>query len=582
MKNIANIRYLDCSDSALTIEFGNQIKPEINQYVLALAKCLEDKNPAYMIELIPTYRSLTIIYQPKLISVSALKSEIDALLKDLKCSVTANRRLVEIPVCYDEQFALDLEYLAKEHHLMINEVITLHSERIYLVYMLGFIAGFPYLGGMNKLLSTARKSEPRLKIAAGSVGIAGEQTGIYSLASPAGWQIIGRTPLQLFNPNSDTPFLLKAGDNIKFKPIDLDEYHRIDALQIKETKSEFKPAQASVEIIKTGVQLSIQDNGRRGYAAFGVSESGAIDKFSYQIANALLENDDNVAVLELLYGGAELIFKEDCQIALTGADCGASLNGKTLANWQSHTIKQGDNLKFGFAQSGLRAYIAVGGGVDCPLVLGSRATDVKTGIGGLNGENLKAGDLLAFKAKKRTINSRLPVEYIPKYSEKLEIRVIWGPQADYFPVETKEKFLSSTYTIMPESDRMGYRLKGEVLEPLAGADIISDAIVFGSIQVSNNGQPIVMMADHQTTGGYAKIATVITADLDKLAQARADSKVSFKVITIEEAQKLVIQKQQYLAQINDSLEQVVINNQLIKNYRVIVNDKVYELNVEEI
>ena len=219
-------KYLPAGDSALVVELGNDITPEINQKIRGLVLTLEQKNITGIHEYVPSYRSLMILYDPALILFHELVEELRQLESQLESAVLPEARIVEVPVVYGGAFGPDIAFVAEHHGLSESEVITLHSGRDYLVYMLGFTPGFCYLGGMSEQLETPRLAEPRTKIPAGSVGIAGKQTGMYPIDSPGGWQLIGRTPLRLFEPQREPPVLINAGDYVRFVPIDEDEYER--------------------------------------------------------------------------------------------------------------------------------------------------------------------------------------------------------------------------------------------------------------------------------------------------------------------------------------------------------------------
>ncbi|WP_297966954.1 5-oxoprolinase subunit PxpB [uncultured Anaerovibrio sp.] len=223
-----DVRILTVGDCALSVEFGQEISLEINHKVMALKTVLERKPITGLGELVPTYCSLLIQYDPMVLRYGPLRDKLKDLVTQLDEVEMPPKQVVEIPVAYGGEYGPDLGEVARAHNISEEEVIRLHSEPEYPIYMLGFVAGFPYLGGMNKAIATPRKTSPRLKIEAGSVGIAGEQTGIYSVQSPGGWQIIGRTPLKLYDVEREEPVLLKAGQYVKFKPITKEEFRAME------------------------------------------------------------------------------------------------------------------------------------------------------------------------------------------------------------------------------------------------------------------------------------------------------------------------------------------------------------------
>jgi KipI family sensor histidine kinase inhibitor len=220
-------------DRGLLVEYGDSIDPAVNQKVRSMAIVAKSDMPDGVIEIIPTYRSILMFYDPSVTNPSALKETLTTLEKSLSGIEIPSPKLIEIPVCYGGDFGPDIEYVAGSHNLTVEDVVLLHSEPEYLIYMVGFTPGFPFLGGLHEVLHTPRLETPRTRVPEGSVGIANEQTGIYPVASPGGWQLIGRTPIKLFAPERDNPILYQAGDRIKFKPISSFDYHRILQEEVK-------------------------------------------------------------------------------------------------------------------------------------------------------------------------------------------------------------------------------------------------------------------------------------------------------------------------------------------------------------
>jgi KipI family sensor histidine kinase inhibitor len=216
-------------DRGFLVELGDEIAPEINRRVRVLTAALDQDVPEGVLEIVPTYRSILMIYDPLLTSPAKLEKEISGLLDRLDSIEIPDPTVVHIPVCYGGEHGPDLEHVAKVHDLTTEEVIRIHSEPQYLIYMIGFTPGFPFLGGLPEILATPRLESPRVLVPAGSVGIANNQTGMYSIDSPGGWQLIGRSPLKPFQPEKENPFLYQAGDYLKFDPITPEEYDRIRA-----------------------------------------------------------------------------------------------------------------------------------------------------------------------------------------------------------------------------------------------------------------------------------------------------------------------------------------------------------------
>lgn len=309
----------------------------------------------------------------------------------------------------------------------------------------------------------------------------------------------------------------------------------------------------SLKVINPGAMTTVQDGGRLGYQYCGIPQSGAMDREAYRRANAALSNAPSDAVLEMTLFGGIYRFESDTAFAVTGADMQPTLNGRPVFFGKETKVRAGEVLSLGAVRSGCRTYLAVKGGILVPEVLGSRSTTVRCHLGGLDGRALKAGDNLPIGSDTLLIKDNpaeaapapgteegeepsSPAGSRPYYSDDITVRAIAGPQEEKFTDRGIDTFYHTVYTVSLNSDRMGCRLQGAAVESLHGSDIISDGTAFGSVQITSSGMPIVLMADRQTTGGYAKIATVISADLPLLAQAVPGTKVHFKKITVEEAQ----------------------------------------------
>ncbi len=298
----------------------------------------------------------------------------------------------------------------------------------------------------------------------------------------------------------------------------------------------------SIEVLSPGAMTLIQDRGRFGMQELGFTTCGAADIKSMMLANALVGNYAGEAVIEFTLSGGLYRFHENCRIALTGADMQATING-VLCN-QNHAIEicKEDLLQLGFAKTGCRTYLAVAGGLEIEEVLGSKSTDRKCRIGGFSGRAFMTGDRISFRSAEWADNqislTSLPRGITTKMnttSDPYRIRVVMGPQEDYFSREGIDTFLNSPYTIGSDSNRMACKLTGKSITSLKGTDILSDGIAPGSIQVAGNGLPMIMLADRQTIGGYAKIATVIAADMTILGQCRPQDTILFEKISLRKA-----------------------------------------------
>ncbi|MCF2612490.1 MULTISPECIES: biotin-dependent carboxyltransferase family protein [Fusobacterium] len=343
----------------------------------------------------------------------------------------------------------------------------------------------------------------------------------------------------------------------------------------------------TIKILDAGLLTTVQDLGRYGFQRYGVSASGVMDEYSAKIANKLVGNKVGEAVLETTLKGVQIEFLQNTAVAITGGNCDVTLNGAKIELWQSYLVNRGDILKMGICRSGLRNYLAFAGGIDVPIIMNSKSTNLKAKVGGFNGRKLMTGDVLSVGVGSLEAPLTLNKHYIPTYSKDIKVGVILGQQDDHFTEAGIKTFLNETYTVTQESDRMGIRLSsvsGATIEHKNGADIISDGITFGAIQVPGSGQPIVMMADRQTTGGYTKIGNVISSDLAKLAQATPGTKVKFVEYTLEQAVQaiknndIIINNQN--SYISPVKEEVVDSSS--RDYRIKINNKIFELKVERI
>jgi antagonist of KipI len=296
-----------------------------------------------------------------------------------------------------------------------------------------------------------------------------------------------------------------------------------------------RPVMSWLAIRDAGPLTTVQDLGRHGHLRVGIPESGPVDREAFVLANRLVGNGDGLAGLECTLAGPRVEFTDERGVAVTGAEMPATLNGAPAPRWQAFRVKAGDVLRLGFAKSGVRGYLAVSGGIDTPPALGSRATYLRGQLGGLAGRALRKDDRLPLGSSSRILEGRLRADLVPDYSGEPEIRVVLGPQDDRFTGRGIAAFLGGSYEMLPQSDRMGARLRGPVIEHVNGHDIISDGIPLGGIQVVGDGQPIVLLVDRQSTGGYTKIATVCSFDIGRIGQVKPGQRLWFRQLTLAEA-----------------------------------------------
>lgn len=295
--------------------------------------------------------------------------------------------------------------------------------------------------------------------------------------------------------------------------------------------------------MEPGLLTTVQDRGRYGYQRYGVPVSGALDSYALRAANLLAGNDDGDAGLEMTVLGPRVRFGADTWFAIAGADLAPMLDGQPVKNWRRVRASAGSVLSFQGSRDGMRAYLAVAGGIDVPRLMGSRSTYLKGEFGGLGGRPLRAGDTLETLGGPREDEFNdvdIPGSFaVPEYGHDHRIRVVLGPQSGAFTEAGVETLLGSEYKVSVQSDRMGYRLDGPAIEHVAGPDIVSDGTPLGAVQVPGNGQPIVLLADRGTTGGYAKVATVLSVDIGRIAQAMPGDAIRFEAVSVEEAHAIL-------------------------------------------
>ncbi len=519
----------EAGDSALLVEWAAVIDPAVNAQAIALARTVRDARAPGIRDVVPAFRSVAVHFDPLVTTPEAVRQVVSGCVAS-PSSVAA--RHVEIPVAYGGNEGPDLADVAAHCRMRPSDVVAGHAGADYRVFMVGFLPGFAYLGLLDPSLATPRLATPRTRVPAGAVGIAGRQTGVYPMASPGGWRIIGCTDVRMFDPDRAPASRLSAGDTVRFVPVQAAAVaHAGEAAPGRRTPA---AGPRSLTVLAPGLFTTVQDGGRWGHQADGVSVSGAMDGVSHRVANLAVANEPGAATLEATVVGPELRIEQATRVAVAGADLGATLDGVAMTPGVAMTAAQGSVLRF-TGRRGARAYIAFGGGVDVAPVLGSRATHVVSALGGFAGTALRAGDRLPIGVDGGAPHRHVTVPPV-RVSGGARVRVLPGPQDDWFAPEALARLEGSRYTISPRSDRMGYRLAGGApLARLGRDEMISDATFVGAIQVPGSGEPIVLMADRQVTGGYPQLATVVTADVPLLGQLVPGDWVEFEVCSRAEA-----------------------------------------------
>ncbi len=311
-----------------------------------------------------------------------------------------------------------------------------------------------------------------------------------------------------------------------------------------------------IKVLQAGLLTTVQDLGRFGFQRYGMVVSGAMDSLALRLGNILLANDENEAALECTMFGPTLSFEERRRIVLTGADLSATLNGLPMPMWKPVLVNAGSILSFGKVRYGCRCYICFEAGLSLEAVMGSRSTYLRAGIGGWKGRALQKDDYISFRYENGKVlkgtHWRLGHMAYPDLAKR-SIRVIEGPHYAQFDGRSQENFFDTSFLITNESDRMGYRLASTALRLKSPLELLSSAVTFGTIQVPPEGQPIVLMADHPTTGGYPVIAQVIEADLPLLAQLRPQDYIRFERVTVADAQQIVKDRHQQIQLLKRSI-----------------------------
>ena len=320
----------------------------------------------------------------------------------------------------------------------------------------------------------------------------------------------------------------------------------------------------SITVLNPGLLTSIQDLGRVGFQKYGVIVSGAMDSYSLRLANILVGNREGEAVLEITMAGPSLMIQKGIVFAITGADISPTIDEEVVPMWRPIYLNKDSILKFSVCKSGCRAYLAFAGGFKIPLTMESKSTYIRAGIGGYKGRSLKKDDILELeKPEKKSVHiiNKLSKQLSPnkfispnwcvremenKNCDVTAIRVIRERQFENFTEQSINDFFHSVFNISMKSDRMGYRLNGVKLKLKKPVEMISEAVYFGTIQVPPDGNPIILLADRQTTGGYPKIAQIVSVDIQKIVQLKPNEKIMFKEISLEDAERLYFQREKYI------------------------------------
>lgn len=526
-------------DSAVVFSLGDEADRIVARRVRAVADRLRSNPPPGVQDVLPAFGKIALFFEPGMPPLPA-----EALVAVLEGVATApaavaRPRVVEIPVIYGGESGPDLPEVAAAAGLTPAAAAELHAGAEYFVRAIGFAPGFPYLGGLPPVLARPRRPTPRVRVPSGSVGIGGAQTGIYPQASPGGWNLIGRSPWRLFDVRETPPARLAVGDEVRFQPVAEGDFPTTADTPVKVDGP-------GMVVRRPGTLTTVQDLGRTGWRASGVSPAGAADPFSLRMANLLVGNAEGEAALELTQTGPELEFSTGVLVAVTGAPIDGFPWGRPVY------LPPGARLSLGATTRGLRSYLACAGGFGLPCVLGGAGTDLRAGFGGFSGRALRAGDWLPLR---NTEADRAPVRWSldprlrPLVQSEIELRVLAGSDAAALPGWAERAF-----TVGTRSDRMGLRLEGEAFPRPPPGNLDSVPVIPGTVQVPPDGRPIVLLADAQTLGGYACLGHVISADLPRLGQLRPGDKLRFRAVELGEARALLALQERRLRELRLGLE----------------------------
>ena len=510
------------------------------QKLSSIANAIRESSIRGIRDVVVSPDRVTVVYDPLLIDcLDVLEAGVHAAVTRPQAPSNGSR-LHNVPVRYGGDTGPDFDAVCRSHMIDAKTLIRLHTTPEYLVTAIGFAPGFPYLEGLPKKLETPRLSTPRRCVPAGSVGIGGSQTGVYPFETPGGWHLIGRTDTRLFDPLRDAPALLQPGDRVRFH----ETYDADTAHDHTTTTSAECVTPKDLTILEPGLMTTVQDLGRNGFRSSGVPYSGAADQISAVLANSILGNPENAAVLEYTLLGPTLHFESDTFIAIAGA------TSNSIAGLRPIRVRRGETVHIGHVAKGCRGYLAVAGGICVSPVLNSYSTYVPAKLGGYGGRPLQAGDQLCLGEPLVTSFSptwSLSNTIVPLPSSPCTLRIL--PEGS---ISAAHRVITSRpMNVTAQSDRMGIRFDGSL--PSLPATSLSRAVLPGTIQLPPDGKPILLLCDAQTIGGYPVLGQVIAADLPRAAQLRPGDTVCFSMTSLAEAHRLLRHQHDVLATVQQGI-----------------------------
>lgn len=526
------MRFLSVNCDSFLIELDSL------QQTLALYNRLQQLQHPMILDLIPAARTVLVYFDALRTKVAEIQRWICGL--DIDFQAQQEQRSVDIPIIYDGE---DLAQVADIQGCSVAEVIRRHQQSLWQVAFIGFAPGFAYLSSPeHPFVDMPRLAVPRKKIAAGSLGLAGQYAGIYPKDSPGGWQLIGRTKEKMWDLTREQPALLLPGMSVNFydashAAVSVDvatTLQKVTAVKQQElTNTAKRPA--CLKIIAASLQMLLQDQGRFQQSHLGVGSAGAVDRAAFHSANRIVGNPENSTVIELLSGGFKAKVLLPIVFTVTGAKALISVRYANqqqvdFAGYQAIALDHGDEFYIRTPTAGLRHYLAIRGGIVAEPILGSCSYD---SLALLGPQPLKVGDeiMLGQLATQAIAVNEIPVSNLPKVGDTVTLDIVMGPRTDWFDQVSIDRLCQQSWTVSQDSNRVALRLQGEqALTRCIQHELESEGTCTGALQVPPNGQPVLFMNDHPLTGGYPVIASVAKHHWDLLAQIPAGCQIKFKKI----------------------------------------------------
>ncbi|CDX14794.1 putative allophanate hydrolase protein [Mesorhizobium sp. ORS 3324] len=520
------LRFLPAGNDALLVELGDL------ETTLTLLGALQNDRPEGVMDLVPAARTLLVSFDRLITSRAALVQAISSI--DFSFRSTRQGNTFEIPVAYDGE---DLNDVADLLGWSVEDLVRRHTEATYTVAFTGFAPGFAYMTSDDTTLDVPRRKNPRVRIPAGSVALGGKFSGIYPTDSPGGWQILGHTPLKMWDMSRSRAALLEPGDRVYFRDMAKGSTASPPPMQFQSaTPPSMSNTCGGLLVTRADRPALFQDLGRPGRAGQGISESGALDRTALVEANLCVGNPRGSAAIEITYGGFAFKTDRPVTLAVTGAPAPATIRspeGKIVGAplGQPFALDTGDELTLEFPPEGTRSYLAIRGGFAVDRLLGSAATDTLAKVGPAP---IVKGDVLmpANQPVSAVDPARPQPMKLPKEGDTVTLDVAFGPRTDWFTEKSLFTFLAQEWQVTAESNRVGVRLAGaEPLERAVTSELLSEGTLLGAIQVPHNGQPVLFLADHPLTGGYPVIGSIARHHLDLAGQIPIGGKIRFNTVS---------------------------------------------------